>query len=54
MDTETETLIAVLHGRMEKMTAQERRDLLAAIAGNYCPKCGAENGGRYCHCDNDE
>jgi hypothetical protein len=54
MDTETETLIAVLHDRMEKMTEQERIDLLRSIAGDYCPKCGYDNGGRYCPCDNDE
>ena len=54
MNTETETLIAVLHERMQKMTAQERIDLLYAIAGDYCPKCGYADGGRRCHCDNDE
>ena len=54
MDTETETLINVLHERMENMTSEERVDLLHTIAGDYCPKCGADNGGRRCYCDNDE
>lgn len=36
MDEDNETLIAVLHGRMEQMTAQERIDLLRAIAGGPC------------------
>ena len=54
MNTETETLIAVLQDRMEKMTPAERLALVQSLLGDYCAACGFDNGGRTCHCTNDD
>ena len=54
MNIETEALITVLHERMENMTEQERVELLYTIASDYCQKCGSDNGGMHCQCDNDD
>lgn len=40
-----ETVLALL---------DERVDLLRTIAGDWCPNCGYDNGGRRCHCENND
>lgn len=52
MDTETETLIAVLNGRMENMTDDERIDLKHELMEGYCEDCGSEH--LPCYCTNDD
>lgn len=47
----SEGVVGCLRDRMKKLTAQERIGFLRAIAGDYCPKCGYESGGRHCGCD---
>ena len=54
MNTETETLVAVLHDRMEKMTADERLELMRSLMDGYCKECGYEDPDRRCQCWNDE
>lgn len=54
MNTETETLILVLRGRMEKMTTEERLDLMHSLMEDYCEKCGIETGGMVCYCTRDD
>lgn len=53
-DVDPDISIAHLRMCMKNMTPQYRIDLLHAIAVNYCMKCGNDNGGSYCQCDNDE
>ena len=36
------------------MSDQERIDLLDYLFDGYCKQCGADTGGRYCNCMNDE
>jgi len=55
VNTETETLVAVLRDRMQKMTDEERLALIDALAEGYCIHCGREEtNGRRCQCWNDE
>ena len=53
MNTETETLIAVLNSRMEKMTDSERIDLMRELMNGYCMVCGREETEGRCQCWND-
>jgi len=52
MDTETEMLIAVLRSRMEKMSDDERMELMHALMNGYCENCGGEY--LPCYCTQDE
>lgn len=54
MDTETETLVAVLRDRMEKMTDDERLELMNSLMDGYCEECGCESTRIRCQCWNDE
>ena len=54
IDTEVSALVVALQEKMKEMRPQERVDLLDAIAGCYCPRCGDDISGRRCHCDRDE
>jgi hypothetical protein len=54
MDTETETLVAVLHDRMEKMTPGDRLGLMRSLMDGYCKECGYEDPKGNCQCWNDE
>ena len=54
MNTETETLINVLRDRMQKMTDQERIDLLDALFAGYCQHCGSDIGNGRCYCTSDD
>lgn len=54
MNTETETLVSVLRDRMEKMTDQERIDLLDSLFAGFCKHCGADIGDGRCYCLRDD
>ena len=54
MDAETKTLVAVLRERMEKMTDEERVELIGDLKEGYCQDCGRATGEWLCHCMNDE
>lgn len=54
MDTETETLISVLHDRMTTMTDDERLGMMRQLMDGYCEECGREDPELHCQCSNDE
>ena len=51
MNTETETLIAVLRDRMEKMSDDERIGLMHSLMDGYCESCGSKYLPCYCTWD---
>lgn len=52
MDTENETLIGVLRDRMQKMTDEDRIDLMHALMDGYCRHCGSDH--LPCYCTRDD
>ena len=48
MNTETETLINVIRDRMERMTDDERLNLLSDLFDGYCKHCGGSYSPCYC------
>lgn len=55
MDTETNTLVAVLRSRMDQMSPEERLSLMQSLMEGYCPHCGymLDNTDR-CFCRSDD
>lgn len=55
MNTETDTLVAVLNDRMKDMSQPERVALRDRLMQGYCEHCArAVPEGDTCHCWNDE
>lgn len=54
MNTETETLLAVIKDRMEKMTDLERENIWEYLQDGYCKDCGCVDPKKQCQCWNDD
>lgn len=54
MNTETETLVAALNDRLEKMSDDERIEIMRSIMNGYCKECGCVDPSGTCQCWNDE
>jgi hypothetical protein len=54
MNTETDTLVAVIHDRMQKMTDFERLDIIETLMRGFCKDCGCVDPSGTCQCWNDE
>lgn len=54
MNTDTDILVYVIHDRMQKMTADERLEIINILMDGFCKECGWNDPSGTCQCWNDE